>query len=184
MSDDWLELVTELLEAASERGDVDYLEVVKGDLQIRFGRGGATPGEIGTLPTQPTTARVVAPAVASSPAPEPTSSVPVAVGEREGTILVRSPMVGTFYRAPAPGEPPFVEIGSTVDSETTLGLVEAMKIFTAIRADVDGVVEEIFHQNFGFCGVRGTDVSDKAEVEPRRRDQGGHVPTSLDSQPG
>lgn len=42
MSDDWLELVTELLEAASERGDVDYLEVVKGDLQIRFGRGGAT----------------------------------------------------------------------------------------------------------------------------------------------
>ncbi len=151
MSDDWLELVTELLEAASERGDVDYLEVVKGDLQIRFGRGEATLREVGTLQTtQPTTARVVAPAVASSPASAPTSSVPIAVGEREGTILVRSPMVGTFYRAPAPGEPPFVEIGSAVDSETTLGLVEAMKIFTAVRADVDGVVEEIFHQNSDF----------------------------------
>jgi len=151
MSDDWLELVTELLEAASERGDVDYLEVVKGDLQIRFGRGGATPREIGTLPTtRPATERVVAPAMASSPATAATPSVPVAVGERDGTILVRSPMVGTFYRAPAPGESPFVEIGTSVDRETTLGLVEAMKIFTAIKADVDGVVEEIFHQNSDF----------------------------------
>jgi len=59
-------------------------------------------------------------------------------------------MVGTFYRAPAPGESPFVEIGTSVDRETTLGLVEAMKIFTAIKADVDGVVEEIFHQNSDF----------------------------------
>ena len=151
MSDDWLELVTELLEAASERGDVEYLEVVKGDLQIRFHRGGATLGEIGTLSTtRPATEPVVAPAEASTPAAAATPSVAAAVGERDGTILVRSPMVGTFYRAPAPGEPPFVEIGSSVDHETTLGLVEAMKIFTAIRADVDGVVEEIFHQDSAF----------------------------------
>ena len=147
MSDDWLELVTELLEAASERGDVDYLEVVKGDLHIRFGRGDATPGAIGALPTaQPAPERVVAP----PPATGATPSVAAVVGERDGTIVVRSPMVGTFYRAPAPGKSPFVDVGSSIDRETTLGLVEAMKIFTAVQADVDGVVEEIFHQNSDF----------------------------------
>lgn len=61
--------------------------------------------------------------------------------------FVTSPMVGTFYRAPAPSSPSFVEIGETVKKKQTLCIVEAMKLMNEIECDVDGLVKEIFVEN-------------------------------------
>jgi acetyl-CoA carboxylase biotin carboxyl carrier protein len=61
----------------------------------------------------------------------------------EDWIVVRSPMVGTFYRAPAPGERPFVETGQTVEADATVCIIEVMKLMNSIAAGVRGVVREI-----------------------------------------
>jgi acetyl-CoA carboxylase biotin carboxyl carrier protein len=68
--------------------------------------------------------------------------------ETKGPIYyVTSPMVGTFYRAPAPSAPPFVEIGDIVKKKQTLCIVEAMKLMNEIESDFDGVVREIYAEN-------------------------------------
>jgi len=61
----------------------------------------------------------------------------------EGVALVRSPMVGTFYRAPAPGAAPFVEVGQRVEPDTIVCIIEVMKLMNSITADARGVVTEI-----------------------------------------
>jgi len=60
---------------------------------------------------------------------------------------ISSPMVGTFYRAPDPSSPPFIEIGEPVEKNQTLCIIEAMKLMNEIESDVDGVLEEIYVQN-------------------------------------
>lgn len=65
------------------------------------------------------------------------------VTRADGRIEVRAPMVGTFYRAPSPGEPPFVEEGDSVERGTALCLIEVMKLFTTLEATVSGRVSEI-----------------------------------------
>jgi acetyl-CoA carboxylase biotin carboxyl carrier protein len=72
---------------------------------------------------------------APAPAAEPTGHV------------VKSPMVGTFYRASAPGAPAFVEVGSTVKDGDTLCIIEAMKLLNEIDADVSGTVTQILVEN-------------------------------------
>ncbi len=69
--------------------------------------------------------------------------------EMDGLHAVRSPVVGTFYRAPAPGEDPYVEVGDTVSSGQTLCIVEAMKLMNEIVADVPGEVVEVLAENAG-----------------------------------
>ena len=64
-----------------------------------------------------------------------------------GAVLVRSPMVGTFYRAPAPGADPFVEVGKHVDADSTVCLIEVMKLMNSIPAETRGVVTEILLPN-------------------------------------
>ncbi len=69
--------------------------------------------------------------------------------EMDGLHAVRSPVVGTFYRAPAPGEDPYVEVGDTVSAGQTLCIVEAMKLMNEIVADVSGEVVEVLAENAG-----------------------------------
>ena len=69
--------------------------------------------------------------------------------ERDGLHAVRSPVVGTFYRAPAPGEDAYVEVGDTVSAGQTLCIVEAMKLMNEIVADVSGEVVEVLAENAG-----------------------------------
>ena len=100
----------------------------------------APAGSAPVIPTAPTIARSPAPAAAAS-APEPTgraASVP------EGCVLVHAHYLGTFYRSPKPGQPNFVELGDTVEPSTDLCLVEVMKLFTAVRAEIRGVVREVY----------------------------------------
>lgn len=65
----------------------------------------------------------------------------------DGAVAVRSPIVGTFYRAPRPGADPFVEVGDHVDEATVVGLVETMKLFNSVEAEVAGTVVEIVADN-------------------------------------
>ncbi len=65
----------------------------------------------------------------------------------EGVPVVRAPTVGTFYRAPVPGAPPFVEAGSRVEPDTVVGIIEVMKLLNQIEAGVGGVVKEILVGN-------------------------------------
>ena len=67
-------------------------------------------------------------------------------GAGEG-VVIASPMLGTFYRAEGPGRPPFVEVGSRVEPQTTVGIVEVMKMMNSVPAGVRGVVEEVCAEN-------------------------------------
>ena len=93
-------------------------------------------------------------APAAPPAPQAAAEAPGVVEpesspEMDGLHAVRSPLVGTFYRAPAPGEDAYVEVGDTVSAGQILCLVEAMKLMNEIVADVSGEVVEILAENAG-----------------------------------
>lgn len=87
------------------------------------------------------------PAPASAPASTaptaPSATAPAAADLPPGAVIVRAPYLGTFYRAPKPGSPVYVDIGSRVTAESELCLVEVMKLFTAVRADLAGTVHAI-----------------------------------------
>lgn len=102
-------------------------------------------------------APVAAPTVAPS-APEPAAQAPVAAPEPKGTE-VTAPMVGVFYAAPAPGDEPFVRVGSKVKAGETLCIIEAMKVLNEVTAEADGEVLEICVADgdlveFGSCLMR------------------------------
>lgn len=79
-----------------------------------------------------------------SPGPAPAiSGGPSGADDLEGFEIVRAPYLGTFYRAPKPGEPAYVELGATVSAESELCLVEVMKLFTAVRAGVAGTIAHV-----------------------------------------
>ncbi|MBN2206639.1 MAG: acetyl-CoA carboxylase biotin carboxyl carrier protein [Candidatus Aminicenantes bacterium] len=84
-----------------------------------------------------------APGQPAAPAPSEAAAAP----DTSGLHFVTSPMVGTFYRAPSPTSPPFVEVGDAVKKGQTLCIIEAMKLMNEIDADVDGVVKEIYVDN-------------------------------------
>lgn len=77
---------------------------------------------------------------AAEPAAEATAAPAAEVGE--GLVAVRPPLLGTFYRAPQPGAPPFVDVGDPVEEDTVVGIVETMKMMTPVHAGVRGTVVE------------------------------------------
>ena len=84
---------------------------------------------------------------AAAPAAQPASAPPSQAPTDSGLVAIRAPMSGTFYRAPAPNEPPFVEIGSRVGATDTVCIVEVMKLFNTLAAGVSGTVVEIVAAN-------------------------------------
>ena len=77
----------------------------------------------------------------------PAIDIPGTKESQNDLHYISSPMVGTFYRAPDPSSPPFVEIGESVQKNQTLCIIEAMKLMNEIESDIDGVLEEIYVQN-------------------------------------
>lgn len=120
-----------------EESDIAELEVSEGRTRIRISKGATAPA--------------AAPAAGAAPAPRPDApaeSSP-AVEEPLASNLkqITSPMVGTFYRAPAPGAEPFVEEGQAVSAGQTVCIVEAMKLMNEIGSDYSGVVRKILIEN-------------------------------------
>lgn len=75
--------------------------------------------------------------VSAAPTAKATPALP------EGCVEIKAPVMGTFYRRPEPGKPPFVEVGTNVKADDTVGLLEVMKVFTAVKAEVAGVIEAV-----------------------------------------
>lgn len=125
-----VETVRSLVDVMTRGGitelDVDYL-----DVRIRL-RGASAVAAVAALPS--TAASTIAPVTPPPPAP--------VVGE-----AVTSPMVGTFYAAPTPQDPPFVQPGDRVRKGQIVGIIEAMKIMNEIASDLDGIVTEILVEN-------------------------------------
>lgn len=72
---------------------------------------------------------------------------PHVTAEEDGLLVIKSPLPGTFYRAPQPGAPPFVEVGDRVNSDTVVAIIETMKLMNPVHADVTGEIVEIVAQN-------------------------------------
>lgn len=119
--------------------DIAELEITEGDGKVRIVKTAPIPqNQVVMMHQQAMPQQMQA-------APAPVSPPPAAV-EPAGHI-VKSPMVGTFYRSASPGNPPFVEIGSVVKEGDTLCIVEAMKLLNEIDADSSGMIKQILVEN-------------------------------------
>ncbi|QNA97646.1 acetyl-CoA carboxylase biotin carboxyl carrier protein [Massilia sp. Se16.2.3] len=126
--------------------DIAELEVTEGESKVRIVKSSAMPqGQMVMMPSngvQQFSAPAQAPAASAAPAAAPAPAVAVETGH-----VVKSPMVGTFYRSSAPGAAAFVEVGTNVKEGDTLCIIEAMKLLNEIDADVSGVVTKILVEN-------------------------------------
>jgi acetyl-CoA carboxylase biotin carboxyl carrier protein len=122
-----------------EQSSFDSLSLEIDGVKIRLQRGSAAPAhQAPAAAPQPASAAQPAP-----PAPARKTKPP----SEPGLAEVASPLLGIFYRAPKPGEPPFVEVGSKVSEETVVGIIEVMKLMNSAHAGVKGEVVEILAVN-------------------------------------
>jgi acetyl-CoA carboxylase biotin carboxyl carrier protein len=132
-----LRKLKKLIELVEESG-IAELEITEGEEKVRISRG--TTGV--QMAAAPAPMAVSLPA-AVAPAPAPAEPAPA---EPEGHV-VKSPMVGTFYRAPSPGAKAFVDVGQSVAEGDPLCIIEAMKLLNEIESDKAGVVKAILVEN-------------------------------------
>lgn len=122
-----------------EESSFDSLSLEIDGMKLNLKRKSALPArgnsQAATAPAANQAPGPLRPAHKESPPSEP------------GLYEVRSPMLGIFYRAPKPGEPPFIQIGTKVDTETVIGIVEVMKLMNSVRAGVQGEVVEILAED-------------------------------------
>lgn len=145
-----------------ERSSVDYLEVQIGDTRIvadrsssQSGSSAPTVGGANSEPTHAGSIQVVheppaTPSAAPRAVTEPRQGAAEVDARTDDLVTVAAPVVGIFYRTSEPGAPPYVEVGSRVQVGSTLGLVEVMKTFNSVSAEVAGTVTEILVENEAF----------------------------------
>jgi acetyl-CoA carboxylase biotin carboxyl carrier protein len=124
--------------------DIAELEVTEGESKVRIVKSSAIPQNQVMMMPQQGVQQFSAPAVAGAQAPA--AAAPAAPAEPTGHV-VKSPMVGTFYRSSAPGAPAFVEVGATVKEGDTLCIIEAMKLLNEIDADASGTITKVLVEN-------------------------------------
>lgn len=133
-----LRKLKKLIDLVEESG-ISELEITEGEEKVRIAKASATP--------QGTMNYVAAPA----PAPAPVAAASVAETPDENALpaghVIKSPMVGTFYRASSPGSAPFTDVGQTVSNGETVCLIEAMKLMNEIESDLNGTVKAILVEN-------------------------------------
>lgn len=136
-----LEFLRGLIAAVDDSG-IDSLEISRGGTRIRVAK---SPSPIASVSSGASNARPPE----AAPAPAAPVEAPLAPAAEPASRLaeVVSPMVGTFYRAPAPEAPPYVEVGSRVVEGQTLCILEAMKLMNELESEVQGVVREICVEN-------------------------------------
>lgn len=123
-----------------QQSGIAELEITEGEEKVRISRGmPVAHANVAAPPHAPVTAVAVPAAAAPAPQPEP---APVPEGH-----IIKSPMVGTFYRASAPGAKPFVEVGQAIKAGDTVCIIEAMKLLNEIESDHDGVVQAVLVEN-------------------------------------
>ncbi len=130
-----------LIDLVSE-SNVSELEITEADGKVRIVKAGAAPVVMAAPMVQPM-APAAAPAASAPVAPAPAAE---AAPEETGHV-VKSPMVGTFYRSSSPGAKAFAEVGDVVKAGQPVCIIEAMKIMNEIESDVDGTVTKILVEN-------------------------------------
>ncbi len=125
-----------------QQSGIAELEITEGEEKVRISRG--TPVTHTNVTMAPATPVPAAPAIAAA---TPAAMLPQAEPEPAQGHIIKSPMVGTFYRASAPGAKPFVDVGQTVKAGDTVCIIEAMKLLNEIESDHDGVVKAILVEN-------------------------------------
>jgi acetyl-CoA carboxylase biotin carboxyl carrier protein len=127
-----------LIDLVSE-SNVSELEITEAEGKVRIVKGGLAP-VMAPVPAVAPAAPALESAAAAAPPAQPVQAEPAG-------HAVKSPMVGTFYRAASPGAKPFVEIGSQVKEGQTICIIEAMKILNEIEADKSGTVTQVLCEN-------------------------------------
>jgi len=133
-----------------EQSKFDFLQLEQGERKITISKGGYV-----SLRTDAAAVASASPAVMLQPAASqglpPASAAPASVAPPEpGWLPVTAPMVGKFYAAPSPSDPPYVTQGSKVEAGTTVGLIEVMKVFASIKTETTGTIERILVANGQF----------------------------------
>lgn len=126
--------------------DLTEIDLRQADTRLRIRRG---PEQVAQIVEATGFAAAAAQRVAAAPAPAaeaPAAAAPAPVDEKN-IVVIRSPMIGTFYAAPKPDQPPFVKVGDRVSPTTTVCIVEAMKVFNEIPAEVSGTIVAVLVDN-------------------------------------
>ena len=123
-----------------KKNAISEFELEKQDFKIKLKRGVGLPGpaDEAQIPSYS------APVAINTGSPVP---VVVQTPQASGELEIKSPMIGTFSRAPSPEAPPYVEVGMEVNAETVVCIVEAMKVMNEIKAEVKGIVTQILLEN-------------------------------------
>ena len=137
-----LQKIKELIEMMITN-DLVELEIVNGDSKIHLKRPQPQPPAVTTVPVIGPTPAAVGTA---EPALQPAESKPEKTKEIE-LVDIKSPLVGTFYSAPSPDSDPYVQVGSEVNPDTVVYIVEAMKVMNEIKAEVSGTIAKIMVAN-------------------------------------
>ncbi len=120
-----------------EESDIAEIEISEGEESVRISRySSVAPAQYAAPVAVPAAPAASAPVPAAAPAEESFTG-----------HVIKSPMVGTFYRSASPGSAPFVEVGQTVSAGQTLCIIEAMKIMNQIEADKSGVIKAVLAEN-------------------------------------
>ena len=137
--------VQEILNLVESAAHVVDFSLKYGDVEVRVSRretaGGMQPAAASAVPASPV--RTDVPAVPAAPASAAKTGAAKALGVPPGMVAIKAPMVGTFYRASAPGAAPFVEVGQKVTPDSVVCIIEVMKLMSSISAGVAGSVKEI-----------------------------------------
>ena len=139
-----LSQIQELIKFVSKSG-VSEVAIEQKDFKITI-KSQETKGKVQEViqVAMPAAAPVAIPAAApAAAAPAPLAAAPAAAEPKGNTIEVRSPMIGTFYRSPAPDKPAFIEVGQTIKAGDTVCVIEAMKLFNEIEAEVSGTIVKV-----------------------------------------
>jgi len=147
-----LKEIKAVIDLMAKNGLTEF-ELEKGDVKLRVKRGPSGEWTTSSVPvaqavagTQPLPQVAVAPAAPAAPAPQ-AAAAPAPAASSAGLAQIVSPMVGTFYRSPAPDSPPYIEAGQEVNEETVVCIIEAMKVMNEIKAECSGVIVEVLAQN-------------------------------------
>ncbi len=128
--------------------DISELEVTEGESKVRIVKSGAAShSQVVMMPAAAPAPAVAAPVAHAAPAAVAAPAAAPAAAEAPAGHVVKSPMVGTFYRSSAPGAAAFVDIGTSVKEGDTLCIIEAMKLLNEIDADASGTIKQILVEN-------------------------------------
>ena len=143
------EEIKELVQLLVESG-VAEIEVQRGDNRVRIRRTMRGKNEVvhTAAPVVPLAAVPSAPAEpAGAPPPQPAQPVPATATPAGNEVIVKSPIVGTYYDAPKPGDPPFVRVGDSVEPGQVLCIIESMKLMNEIESEIAGAVVSKLMEN-------------------------------------